>query len=143
MTGLSPFADSQDERGHGARSARAMPFGRAMSLRTSVVPVIIIALPCVAAAIFALADRPSAETVRITLGALAGGVLLMLVAVFLAAGHASRRVAAEVMAVRVLAQRGQARDNPRPSSTHRHNHPNTNPDAAWELSWLPAPGRSG
>lgn len=108
MTGLSPFADSRDERGHGARSARTIPIGRATSLRTSVVPVIIIALPCVAAAIFALADRPSAETVRITLGALAGGVLLMLVAVFLAAGHASRRVAAEVMAVRVLAQRGQA-----------------------------------
>lgn len=113
MTRLSPFADSQDERGHGARSARAMPVGRPMSLRTSVVPLII-ALPCAAAAIFALADRPSAETIGITPGALAGGVLLMLVVVFFAAGPASRRVAADVMAVRVPAQRGQARGNPLP-----------------------------
>lgn len=108
MTGLSPFANSRDERGYDARSAHAMPSTKAIYLRTSVVPAVVIAVLCMAAAVFALVGHTSAGTVRVVLAGVAGGVALMLIAAFVAASTASRRVTSQVRAARALAQRGQA-----------------------------------
>jgi signal transduction histidine kinase len=108
MTGLSPFANSRDERGHDARSARTMPDTKAIYLRTSVVPAVVIAVLCVATAAFVLAGNTSAGTVRVVLAGVTGGVALMLIAAFVAASIASRQVTSQVRAARALAQRGQA-----------------------------------
>lgn len=108
MTGLSPFANSRDERGHGARSAHAMPGTRTIYLRVSVVPAAVIAVFCLAAAVYALAGQHPVATVRETLGGVAAGVVLMLIASCAAAGAVSRKMTGQVKAARALAQRGQA-----------------------------------
>ena len=108
MTELSPFANSRDERGHGARSAHAMPSNKAIYLRNSVLPVVIIAAGCLAASAYALVGTAPTATLRAVLGGVAVGVAVMLIAVIISARAASRQVTSQVRTARVLAQRGQA-----------------------------------
>jgi signal transduction histidine kinase len=108
MTGLSPFANSQDERGHGARSAHAVPSTQAIYLRNSVLPAVIITVLCLAAAAYALAGNVPVAALRAVLAGVAGGVVVMLIAAIISARAASRQVTSQVRAARVLAQRGQA-----------------------------------
>ena len=108
MTGLSPFANSRDERGHGARSAHAVPSDKAIYLRNSVLPAVIITAGCLAAAAYALAGNVPVATLRAVLAGVAVGVVVMLIAAIIAARAASRQVTSQVGAARVLAQRGQA-----------------------------------
>src|SRR5215471_18109855 len=108
MTGLSLFANSRDERGHGARSAHAVPSNKAIYLRNSVLPAVIIAAGCLAAAAYALVGNVPAATLRAVLAGVAVGVAVMLIAVIISARAISRRVTSQVRAARVLAQRGQA-----------------------------------
>src|SRR5690349_6956311 len=108
MTGLSPFANSRDEQSRGARSAHAVPSNKAIYLRNSVLPAVIIAAGCVAAAAYALVGNVPAATLRAVLAGVAVGIAVMLITVIISARAASRRVTSQVMTVRVLAQRGQA-----------------------------------
>jgi len=108
MTGLSPFADSRDERGRGARSAHALPSTQAIYLRKYVLPAAVIAIVCVGAAIFAFAGVTSVAGLRWVLAVVTVGVVAMLIAAFLAARAAGRQVTGQVRTARSLAQRGQA-----------------------------------
>jgi signal transduction histidine kinase len=108
MTGLSPFANSRDERGHGARSAHAVPSNKAIYLRNSVLPAVIIGALCLAAAVYALVGSVPAATLRAVLAGVAVGVAVMLIATIISARATSRQVSSQVRAARALAQRGQA-----------------------------------
>lgn len=108
MTGLSPFADSRDERGRGARSAHALPSTQAIYLRNYVVPAAVIAIACAGAAIFAFAGDTSAAGLRWVLAVVTVGIVAMLIAAFLTARAAGRQVTSQVRTARSLAQRGQA-----------------------------------
>lgn len=108
MTGLSSFANSRDDRSDGARSAHALPNTQTIYRWSSVVPSIIIAVLCLGAAAYGLAGRVPEETIRLVLGGVAGGVVLMLIAGFVGTRGGSRQVASEVRAIRALVQRSQA-----------------------------------
>src|SRR5262249_1148550 len=107
MTGLSPFANSRDERGHGARSAHAGPSDKAIYLRNSVLPAVMITAGCLAAAAYALVGNVPVATLRAVLAGIAVGVAVMLITVIISVRATSRRVTSQVRAARVLAQRGQ------------------------------------
>jgi signal transduction histidine kinase len=107
MTALSPFANGRDDRGDATRSAQTHPNAQPIYRRPSLLPSIIIAVLCVGVAIFGLVGGRSTETLRVLLGCVAGGALVMLIAAWVAASAASRRVASEVEAVRALTLRGQ------------------------------------
>jgi signal transduction histidine kinase len=89
-----------------------MPQTRSVYLRISVVPAVVIGVLCVGAAVSTLYLGASAGTVRLVLGVVTGGVVLMVIAAFLAADAASRQVSGQVTrqveAMRALAQHGQA-----------------------------------
>ena len=107
MTALSPFANGRDDRGDATRSAQTFENAQAIYRRPSLLPSIIIAVLCVAAAVFGLVGGRSPETLRVVLGCVAGGAVAMLIAAAVAASAASRRVTSEVEAVRALTLRGQ------------------------------------
>jgi signal transduction histidine kinase len=108
MTGLSPFPPHRDEQGRGSHSAQAGGGAQATFLQVSVVPAVIIAALCIGGAAYALAGNVSAPAVRVILGGVVGGVVLMLIAAIFAASAAGHQMTDRVGAARAAAQRGQA-----------------------------------
>jgi signal transduction histidine kinase len=85
-----------------------VPSNKAIYLRNSVLPAVIISVLCLAAAAYALVGNVPAATLRAVLAGVALGIAVMLIAVIISARAASRQVTSQVRAARVLAQRGQA-----------------------------------
>jgi signal transduction histidine kinase len=108
MTGLSPFGDSRDERGHVARQVNGTSGAQATFLRTSVLPAVVIAAVCVGGAAFALAANVSAGTLRAVVVGITCCAVVMLICVVMAAKAVSREMSGQVSAIRIRAQRGQA-----------------------------------
>lgn len=108
MTRLDPFANHQDERGHGARSSHAGPSGQALSTGTSILSAASITAISLGGAAFVLAGHASDSLVRVVLGTLAGAVVLMLIVILMAARSARRQVSGQIDAALALAQHGQA-----------------------------------
>jgi len=108
MTRQDPFANHKDERGRGARSSHAEPSDQVFSSKASVLSAVIIAVASLGGAGFVLARHSSDDVVRVVLGAVAGGAVLMLIVVLGAAGSAKRQASRQIGVALARAQRGQA-----------------------------------
>src|SRR5579875_165208 len=103
MTGLTPFADRQNDR-HDARSVPAAAGMQALPLRVSVLPAVVIAVLSIGIVAFLLARGTPAATIRLVL---AEAAVILLAAIYTAIA-ATRQVHRQIRAVRSLTARGQA-----------------------------------
>lgn len=108
MTAQSPFAGSRDERGQGPRLGPRKTGVQAVYLRTSIIPVIVLAVLSLAGMVYALAVPHDPGTMRGVVVAITCCVLLALVSAIITANAAARNVTGQLGSVLTQARRGQA-----------------------------------
>jgi signal transduction histidine kinase len=107
MTNIPPPADHPGDRRHGARASQSVGGVQALHLRASVIPTAVMAVLGIAIVGLLVAGNPSAKATRILLVCAAVAMLAVLCAAVYTAAGASRRVHAQLAALRGVASRSR------------------------------------
>ncbi len=107
MTNFSPPADRAGDRRHGARASQSVDGVQALHLRASVIPTAAMALLGIVIVALLLAGNPSTKATRILLVCAVVAMLAVLGTAVSTAARVSRRVHAQLAALRGLTSRSR------------------------------------